>query len=96
LTSRREPRLRHQLDLLEATRRRRAHGVTIVAVLHDLTWPRCSPRIVVLDRGRVVADGTPAEVITDEMLEQVFGSPARSDRVPRPACRSCCRTRWPV
>ena len=77
--------LRHQLDLLEATRRRRARGVTIVAVLHDLNLAALfADRIVVLDHGRIVADGTPADIITDTMLEQVFGVTGAIGRVPSP------------
>jgi len=78
--------LRHQLDLLEATRRRRARGVTIVAVLHDLNLAALfADRIVVLDHGRIVADGTPADIITDTMLEQVFGVTGAIGRVPSPS-----------
>jgi iron complex transport system ATP-binding protein len=77
--------LRHQLDLLEATRRRRARGVTIVAVLHDLNLAALfADRIVVLDHGRIVADGTPADIITDTMLEQVFGVTGAIGRLPSP------------
>jgi iron complex transport system ATP-binding protein len=77
--------LRHQLDLLEATRRRRARGVTVVAVLHDLNLATLfADRIVVLDRGRIVADGAPAKIITDAMLEQVFGVTGAIGRVPSP------------
>jgi iron complex transport system ATP-binding protein len=75
--------LRHQLDLLEATRRRRARGVTVVAVLHDLNLATLfADRIVVLDRGRIVADGTPVDIITDAMLEQVFGVTGAIGRIP--------------
>jgi iron complex transport system ATP-binding protein len=77
--------LRHQLDLLEATRRRRARGVTVVAVLHDLNLASLfADRIVVLDHGRIVADGAPAKIITDAMLEQVFGVTGAIGRVPSP------------
>ena len=51
----------------------RAAGVTVVAVLHEIRLAaRFFPRIVVLDRGRVVADGRPADVLTDGLIEQVF------------------------
>jgi len=75
--------LRHQLDLLEATRRCRARGVTIVAVLHDLNLAALfAGRIVVLDRGRIVADGPPRDILTDAMLEQVFQVAGAIGRVP--------------
>ena len=31
------------------------------------------PRILLIDRGRLVADGTPREVLTDERIRGVFG-----------------------
>jgi len=39
---------------------------------------------VVLDRGRVAADGTPQETITDEILDRVFGIAGAIGRVPAP------------
>jgi heme transport system ATP-binding protein len=39
---------------------------------------------VVLDRGRIVADGAPAKIITDAMLERVFGVTGAIGRVPSP------------
>jgi iron complex transport system ATP-binding protein len=54
-----------------------------VAVLHDLNLAALfADRIVVLDRGRIVADGTPAEIITDATLERVFGVTGAIGRVP--------------
>jgi iron complex transport system ATP-binding protein len=75
--------LRHQLDLLEATRRCRSQGVTVVAVLHDLNLAALfAGRIVVLDHGRIVADGPPHDVLNDAMLERVFGVAGAIGRVP--------------
>jgi iron complex transport system ATP-binding protein len=49
-------------------------GTSIVAVLHDLSLATLFfPRLVLLDRGRVVADGSPDEVLTDERIRDVFG-----------------------
>jgi iron complex transport system ATP-binding protein len=49
-------------------------GTGVLLVVHDLTLAAayCS-RIVVLDRGRVVADGAPSEVVTDEIVRRVYG-----------------------
>jgi len=77
--------LRHQLDVIAAARMRAARGSTVVAILHDLNLAvLLARRIVVLDRGRIVADGAPAKIITDAMLEQVFGVTGAIGRVPSP------------
>jgi iron complex transport system ATP-binding protein len=65
----------HQLDLLDRVRRRtREAGTTVVAALHDLNLAaRYADRIVVLSRGRVVADGPPSSVLSEELLLRVWG-----------------------
>lgn len=75
----------HQLDLLDRVRRlSRERGVTVVAALHDLNLAaRYADRIVALSRGRVVADGPPAEVISAELLIRVWGVVADLKRDPR-------------
>lgn len=66
--------LAHQLNLLETIGRlRRERGIAVVAVLHDLTLASAAPRVAVLDAGRVVADGTPDEVLSEELVLRVFG-----------------------
>ena len=75
--------LRHQLDLLTATRRCAARGVTVLAILHDLNLAALfADRIVVLCDGRVAGDGPPRETITDEMLSRVFKVGAAVGRAP--------------
>ncbi|MCD4532821.1 ABC transporter ATP-binding protein [Nocardioides sp. cx-169] len=60
------------LDLVVALRR--DAGKTVVLVLHDLSLAaRYSDHLVVMDAGRVVATGAPAEVVTETMLSTVFG-----------------------
>lgn len=65
----------HQLDLLERVRGLvRQQGLTAVAALHDLNLAaRFADRIVVLARGRTVADGTASEVLSSELLARVWG-----------------------
>jgi iron complex transport system ATP-binding protein len=75
--------LRHQIDVLEALRRCAGRGVTVIAVLHDLNLATLyAERIVVLDRGRIAADGPPRDTITDPMLDRVFGVAAAVGRTP--------------
>jgi iron complex transport system ATP-binding protein len=65
----------HQLDLLERVRKLgRTGGVTVVAALHDLNLAsRFADRIVVLSRGRRVADGPPESILSEELLLRVWG-----------------------
>jgi iron complex transport system ATP-binding protein len=67
--------LRHQVETMELlVRLNERDGATIIAVLHDLALAsHFFPRLVVLDRGRVVADGAPREVLTDGLVRDVFG-----------------------
>jgi iron complex transport system ATP-binding protein len=58
-------------SLLEHLRKPRRGGV--VMALHDLsTAARCCQQILVLQRGEIVAQGSPAEVLTPERLADVF------------------------
>ena len=65
----------HQLDLLTRVRSlARDRQVTVIAALHDLNLAaRYADRIVVLSRGRRVADGSPREVLSGELLARVWG-----------------------
>ncbi|MCT1435528.1 MULTISPECIES: ABC transporter ATP-binding protein [Dietzia] len=59
------------LDLVDSMRRET--GLTVVAAMHDLTSAaHYGQRLVLLDRGRVVADGRPEEVLTVERVAQVY------------------------
>ncbi|MFD9697519.1 ABC transporter ATP-binding protein [Lentzea sp. NPDC059081] len=63
--------LRHQLDLLELVR---DLGVTVVAALHGLDLAATyADTTAVLQDGRLVACGPPAEVLTPETIGAVFG-----------------------
>ena len=60
------------LDLLAELNARR--GTTIVMVLHDLNLSaRYADHLVALHTGRIVAEGTPREVVTEEVVRTVFG-----------------------
>jgi len=62
----------HALQVMELLRAQAARGA-VIAVLHDLTLAaRFCDRLVLLDRGRVAAEGKPAEVLTPEMLARVY------------------------
>nr|WP_040702594.1 ABC transporter ATP-binding protein [Nocardiopsis ganjiahuensis] len=73
----------HQYDLLELFADLHRRGRTVVAVLHDLAQAaRFATRLVMMDGGAVVADGTPEEVVTAERVGSVFG--LACDVVPDP------------
>jgi iron complex transport system ATP-binding protein len=67
--------LRHQVGVMELlTRLSVDEGLTVLAVLHDLALARESfPRLVLLDGGRLIADGTPASVLTADRVRDVYG-----------------------
>ena len=67
--------LRHQVEAMELMRDlNERDGTSMIAVLHDLGLAaHFFPRILLIDRGRLVADGTPREVLTDERIREVFG-----------------------
>ena len=67
--------LRHQVEVMELLADLNAReGTTILAVLHDLRLAaHFFPRLVLLDSGSVVADGTPAEVLSPDRIRDVFG-----------------------
>jgi iron complex transport system ATP-binding protein len=65
---------RYQLQVMTILRRHADEGGAVVAVLHDLTLAaRVADRLVLLDHGRVAADGPPRKVLADPRLEQAFG-----------------------
>lgn len=64
----------HQIDVMRLLAREQADGALVIAVLHDLTMAaRYCSRLLLLDRGRVVTDGAPAQVLTHAALRQVYG-----------------------
>ncbi len=63
----------HELELVEQLRGFTAAGGIVVLVTHDLNLALgCATRVIVMDGGRMVADGTPAVVLTPEVLEPVY------------------------
>lgn len=69
----------HQLELLEVVvELNRRRGTTVVVVLHDINLAaRYADELVVLKNGQVIAQGTPREVVTPELLHLAFGLEAQ-------------------
>ena len=82
--------LRHQvqvMDLLVDLNER--DGTTIIAVLHDVGLAaHFFPRVVVLDHGRLVADGPPPESLDPDRIRDVFGVDPALVRLPAQAPRA--------
>jgi iron complex transport system ATP-binding protein len=64
----------HQLEVLDLARHlNHEFGLTVVMVLHDINQAvMYSDRLVAIQKGAIVADGTPEEVLTEYLLSQVF------------------------
>lgn len=64
----------HQIELLELFTDLNRVGHTIVAVLHDLNHAaRFGTHLIAMKDGAVVAEGVPSEIVTAELVEEVFG-----------------------
>jgi iron complex transport system ATP-binding protein len=68
--------LGHQVAAMRMAEIAARGGLCVVAVLHDLNLAAAAcDRVVILDRGRVVAEGAPASVLTAERVREVWGVP---------------------
>lgn len=68
--------LRHQEDVLRIARQLAAEGRTVVVVLHDLSLAGAyADRVALLEDGRMRSLGTPVEVLTAELVSEVYGLP---------------------
>lgn len=63
----------HQLHVMEILRKRARSGTGVLAVIHDLALAaRYMDRLILMDAGRVVAEGPPADVLSPERLAQTY------------------------
>src|SRR5690606_21335899 len=63
----------HQIEVLDLCADLHESGRTMVAVLHDLNQAcRYATHLIVMRDGRVLAEGHPADVVTPELVRQVF------------------------
>ncbi|OLU28197.1 histidinol phosphatase [Pseudomonas sp. PA15(2017)] len=71
---------RYQLELLQHLR---SLGLSTLASFHDLNLAAAfCDRLYVIDEGRLIVSGTPSEVLTAELLQQIFGVEALVDNHP--------------
>ena len=73
----------HQLKVFDLVRRLVDDGLTAIAAIHDLNMAaRYCDRLVLLNRGRVIAEGSPEDVLSPETMESAFGVRAAVYREP--------------
>ncbi|MFE1955793.1 ABC transporter ATP-binding protein [Streptomyces sp. NPDC059524] len=65
----------HQVEVLDLVRQlNHDRGRTIAVVLHDLNQAaRYADHLVAMKSGRIVAEGPPAEIVTESLVKEVFG-----------------------
>ncbi len=77
--------VRHEMQIFEMIRSLVKQGVTAVLVTHSLNLAaRYADYLVLMDDGRLVASGSPADVLRLDRLEQVYGWPLRLTQHPGP------------
>lgn len=73
----------HQLDVMRIARGFANAGGGVIAVMHDLNLTSMySDRIMLLSNGRVLANGTPSDVLQDEILSKAYGCDIRVNIAP--------------
>lgn len=66
--------IRHQVEALDLVRQLHDAGRTSIVVLHDIAQAaRYGDRLVVMALGHIAAEGKPADVITPDLLRDVYG-----------------------
>jgi len=64
---------RHQIDVMKLLRKTADSGALVIVVTHDLGLAaRFADQVLVVSEGRLVAQGTPAEALSDALLRDVF------------------------
>lgn len=66
----------HQIQLMDEIRAwQEETELTVVSVLHDLNLAALyCERLILLDQGKIIKIGTPREVLTEEIIEEVYGT----------------------
>lgn len=65
--------INHQLQIMEIVRQQAAAGLTVLMAIHDLNLAaQYADRVTILHRGRLLAIGRPADVLTEANIKQAF------------------------
>ncbi|MEM1545928.1 MAG: ABC transporter ATP-binding protein [Candidatus Methanomethylicia archaeon] len=66
--------LKHQVEIMDILKSLTYKGLAVIAALHDLNLALTySDKVVVLNSGRIVAYGDPKVILTEELIERVYG-----------------------
>ncbi|HWK63414.1 MAG TPA: heme ABC transporter ATP-binding protein [Rhizobiaceae bacterium] len=75
--------IKHQLIIMDLARDFAGRGGGVVAILHDLNLTAMyADRIYVMHKGRLAAAGSPANVLSDELMSRVFECRLRVGALP--------------
>lgn len=67
----------HQIEMLDLLSDLNAEGRTVVAVLHDLNHAcRYASHLIAMKEGDVIAQGRPNDIVTEHLVQTVFGLPS--------------------
>lgn len=73
----------HQLTIMELAADYARRGGGVIAVMHDLNLTALfAHRVVLMHKGRVLAQGTPGHVLTDDTLSHAYGCAIRVNTAP--------------
>ncbi|MDS9469571.1 heme ABC transporter ATP-binding protein [Paracoccus sp. MBLB3053] len=74
----------HQLTVMRLAADYARRGGGVLAVMHDLNLTALfAQKIILMGRGQVLAQGRPAEVMTDAILSEAYGCALRVNEVPK-------------
>ncbi|MCF8977702.1 Fe(3+) dicitrate ABC transporter ATP-binding protein FecE [Pseudomonas syringae] len=80
----------HQVELLDLMRALSAEGKTVITVLHDINQAcRYADHLAVMQAGRLVASGTPGDVLNAELVCRVFDVQVQIMREPMAGTPMC-------
>ncbi|MBS7250198.1 MAG: ABC transporter ATP-binding protein [Candidatus Freyarchaeota archaeon] len=66
--------LGYQMEIMEMLKSLARDGVTIIAAMHELNLAvKYCDKLIVLDKGRIVACGKPKDIVTQKLIEDVYG-----------------------
>nr|MDO8079758.1 ABC transporter ATP-binding protein [Candidatus Freyarchaeota archaeon] len=75
--------LGYQMEIMEMLRSLSEDGVTILAAMHELNLAvKYCDKLIVLDKGKVVACGKPEDIVTQKLIEDVYGVKAIIQNIP--------------